>query len=254
MLFAIDIGNTNIVLGVFNGDELVGHWRLATGTNRTADEFLLQVKALFDLRDIRLADIDGIILATVVPTLIDPVVTMCERYFRQQPVIVGPGVKTGVAVEYEDPREVGADRVVNAVAAHLRYGGPCIVVDFGTATTLDAIDANGAYLGGAIAPGISISSEALFRHAARLPRVELLPPKVAIGRNTMSSMQSGIVYGYVGLVKELITRFRAELSPDAKVIATGGQAELIAPHTGMVDHIDPLLTLWGLKEIYRRNQ
>jgi type III pantothenate kinase len=253
MLLAIDIGNTNIVLGVFDGDELVADWRLSTRTSRTADEFLLQVKDLFDLQELSLSDIDGIVVASVVPTLVDSVVTMCQQYFRRRPMIIGPGVRTGVAIEYEDPREVGADRVVNAAAALVRYGTPCIIVDFGTATTIDAIDANGAYLGGAIAPGITIASEALFQYAAKLPRVELLAPGEAIGRNTITSMQSGIVYGYAGLVKELVGRFREELGGRAAVIATGGQSALIAPHTGMIDHVDPLLTLWGLREIYRRN-
>lgn len=254
MLLAIDIGNTNIVLGVFAGEELRAHWRLSTQTDRTADEFLLQVKGLFQLSGLTLAEVTGVVLASVVPTLVDPVLVMCRRSMGCEPLVIGPGVKTGVAIEYEDPREVGADRVVNAAAAHLRYGGPCIVVDFGTALTVDAIDEKGAYLGGAIAPGMTIASEALFAHAAKLPRVELTPPLSAIGRHTATSMQSGIVFGYVGLVKELIHRFRAELGAEAKVIATGGQAELIAPHTGLVDHLDPLLTLWGLKEIHRRNQ
>jgi type III pantothenate kinase len=217
------------------------------------------VKDLFSLRELSLTAITAIVVSNVVPPLNEAVTDLCVRHFGAQPLMIGPGVKTGMAIEYEDPREVGADRIVNGVAAYELYGGPAVVVDFGTATTVDAVSGTGHYLGGAIAPGIGISVDALFEHAARLPRVDLVKPRRAIGRNTVHSMQAGIFYGYVGLVKELIRRFRDELSGASegtppKVIATGGLASVLSEEVPDISVVDPLLTLKGLRIVYGRNR
>ncbi|MGB9791812.1 MAG: type III pantothenate kinase [Thermacetogeniaceae bacterium] len=254
MMLVIDVGNTNICLGLFSGDELLTSWRLGTDRRRTADEFGMILKGLFDFRGFTFGEIEAIAMSSVVPPLTPVLTTMCRRYFGKEPLVVGPGVKTGMPIRYESPREVGADRIVNAVAVVHRYGCPAVVVDFGTATTFCAISRDGEYLGGAIAPGIAVSTEALFERAAKLPRVELARPRQVIGKNTVASMQSGIYYGFVGQVDELVTRIKEEMGePDAVVVATGGLARLICEGTRTVDHVDPHLTLWGLKIIYERN-
>ncbi len=255
MLLVFDIGNTQIVVGVFDdGGWLVSDWRLATDRQKTVDEYGMMMKNLFLDRKLDYTKVSGAIISSVVPPLTNSIVQMTENYFKVTPLVVGPGIKTGLAIKYENPREVGADRVVNAVAGIKLYGAPLIIVDFGTATTFCAIAANGDYLGGAIAPGLGITSEALFLRTAKLPRVELIKPKNVIGKNTINSMQSGLIYGYVGLVETLITRIKDEMGVNPKVIATGGLAELVASETKLIDKINPYLTLEGLQELYRLNQ
>jgi len=255
MLLVIDVGNTNIVAGVYrdDSDELVVHWRLSTDPNRTADEYGLLFEGLFEHSDLTLDGVKAVVISSVVPPLTPTVEWMVQKYLGLKPLIVGPGVKTGMNILYEDPKEVGADRIVNAVAAYHRHGGPLIIVDFGTATTFDAISVDGAYLGGAIAPGIGISTEALFQHAAKLPRIELSRPKAVIGRTTAASMQSGIIFGFAGQVDEVVRRMKRELGGKAKVVATGGFAPLIARETSTIEVVDDLLTLEGLRLIYHRN-
>ena len=253
MLLAIDIGNTNIVVGVFDGEKLKATWRLGTDVHKLEDEYAALLLNLLSMKGLAFADIDDAIISSSVPPLVTVFEELCRRYFEVTPMVVGPGIKTGVRISIENPREVGADRVVNAAAAHKLYGGPLIVIDFGTATTLDAVSEEGDYLGGAIAPGIVISSEALFEHAAKLPRVELVRPPKAIGRNSVSAMQSGIVFGYVGLIEGLVARMQKELGGTAKVIATGGLANIIASETGVVDAVELDLTLVGLRLIYELN-
>ncbi len=253
-LLCIDIGNTNIVLGIYQGEKLLSHWRIATDHRKMPDEYAMLLTDLFAHRGQRLEKIDGISLASVVPPLTGVFEELSRRYLGREPLVVGAGVKTGVRIRYDNPREVGADRVANAAAAYRLYGGPACIVDFGTATAFDAISAEGDYLGGAIAPGISISAEALFRHTAKLPRIDLVRPPRAIGSNTVQSMQSGLLFGYVGLVEGMVTRFRRELGDDMKVIATGGLAEVIARETDILQIIDPWLTLKGLRLIYNLNR
>jgi type III pantothenate kinase len=253
MLLALDVGNTNTVVGVFEGATLKVHWRLSTRRAGTSDEYGVFVKSLFDFAGLDFRAITAVILSTVVPAVQQPLEDMSRQLFGVDPLNVGPGIRTGIPILYDAPREVGADRIVNAVAAFEQYGGPCIVVDFGTATTFDAISARGEYLGGAICPGVGISAEALFERAARLPRVEISRPKAVIGKNTVHSMQAGIYFGYLGLVEGLVTRMREELGGTPKVIATGGLANLLLTGSGIVDHVDPLLTLTGLRILYERN-
>jgi len=252
MLLALDIGNTNIVLGLFDQGELQAHWRLATDRHKTADQYALDFSGLLSLRGFTLAQVDTAIISNVVPPLMDRCKELGRKYFDAEPLVVGENVQAGLPIRYSPPSEVGADRLVNAVAAIERCGCPVIVVDFGTATTVDVVNPDGEYLGGAIAPGIAVASEALFAQAARLPRIELALPPTAIGGNTIHAMQAGIMYGYVGLVRELVTRFRAELGVAAPVIATGGLCEVLSPETGVVDYVDPELTLRGLWLIYER--
>ena len=254
MLLCIDIGNTNITLGLFQGETLGPRWRLATDHEKMPDEFALQVLGLLDYAGNSPKDIDRASIASVVPPLTGKWVEVCRNSLGCDPLVVDAGVHTGVRVRYDDPRAVGADRVVDAVAAYRLYGGPAIIIDFGTATVFDAISAEGDYLGGAIAPGISIAADALFTRAAKLTRVEIARPPSAIGRNTTHSVQSGLLFGYVGLVEGMVARFRAELGEGAKVIGTGGLAELIARETAVIHFLAPWLTLDGLRMVYEMNQ
>ncbi|HEX7972973.1 MAG TPA: type III pantothenate kinase [Anaerolineales bacterium] len=253
MLLTVDIGNTNLTLGLYDGETIGPHWRLATVHDRMPDEYGLQFVGLLSHAGYSLEDLNGICLASVVPPLTGKVVEACRQYLAQDPLVVDTGVKTGVRIRYEDPRAVGADRIVDAAAVQRLYGGPACVVDFGTGTTFDAISAEGDYLGGAIAPGISIAAEALFLRAAKLPRVDLQRPPTAIGRNTVHAMQSGLLFGYVGLTEGMIARFRSELGPEMKVIATGGLAEIVARETDAIQIIAPWLTLDGLRIIWGMN-
>ncbi len=259
MLLAIDVGNTNIVLGVFDGDRLGWSWRLATHRERTADELGILVSELFTHAGLPRDGISGIILSSVVPPQTRPVAEMCRRYFSRDALVVDPATNSGMPVLYEPKTDVGADRVVNAVAAYELYGRerhrPLIVVDFGTATTFDAITKRGEYLGGVICPGVQISADALFQRAARLPRVDVQRPASVIGRTTVTSMQSGLFFGYVGMVDGLVARMRAELGePQAFSIGTGGLAEVIAGETQAIEQVNPDLTLLGLKMIWERNR
>lgn len=254
MILVVDVGNTNIVLGIYQDKELLHHFRISTSRQSTVDEYGVLIHNLFQMSNILVSEIEGVIVSSVVPPLVGVVEEMCRKYIKKTPLIVGPGIKTGLNLRYENPREVGADRIVNAVAAVDKYGGPLIVVDFGTATTFDCIDSHGNYLGGAIVPGIGIATEALVQRASKLPRVELEKPKKVIGRNTVHAMQAGIIYGYAGQVDGLVRRIKAEMESDhVKVIATGGLAELIASETNSIDEIDSMLTLEGLRIIYNRN-
>ncbi len=253
MILAVDVGNTNTVLGVFDGDELLADYRVSTDKQRTADEWGMLLLELLGHGKIDVSGICGVIISSVVPPAITELEKMSRRYFRCEPEIVGPGMKTGMPIRYENPKEVGADRIVNAVAAYELYGGPLIIVDFGTATTFCAVDECGEYLGGAIAPGIMISAEALYMRAARLPRVELTKPQSVIGKNTVSSMQSGILYGFVGQVDGIVRRMKRELGGRAKVIATGGIAEAISFESDEVDEVNRNLTLIGLRILWERN-
>ena len=253
MLLAVDIGNSNISLGVFRGEELKATWRIATDVNKQADEYEAMFHGMLSIRSLQPSCIKESVICSVVPPLTGVFQEFCERYLGHKPLIVGTGVKTGIRIHYESPRDVGADRVADAVAAYHKYGGPVIVVDFGTATVLDAISGDGVYLGGAIAPGIGIAAEALFARTSKLHRVELLAPSTAIGKNTVDSMQSGLIFGYVGLVEELVRRFQKELGQKARVVATGGLAPIIAKETPVLETVDPDLTLEGLRLIHQMN-
>lgn len=256
MILVIDIGNTNIVLGVYEGDKLLHNWRLSTSRQSTTDEYGVMIYNLFTMTKLSVTDIEGVILSSVVPPIMHTMEMLCKKYLNKAPLIVGPGVKTGLNIRIENPREVGADRIVNAVAAIELYGGlrPLVVVDFGTATTFDVIDVKGNYIGGAIVPGIGVSTEALYQRAAKLPRIELTKPKSVIGRNTVHSMQAGIIFGYAGQVDGIVDRITNELGAEPTVIATGGMAELIASESRTIDTTNPLLTLEGLRLIYNRNK
>lgn len=254
MLLALDIGNTNITLGVFEGERLRATWRLSPDPRRPADEYAIPVLGLLRAEGIAPGDITEAVLASVVPDMVPVFEQLCRRYFRLSPLVVGTGTRTGVRILYENPRDVGADRVCDVVAALKLYGPPpLVIVDLGTATVFDAVDANGDYLGGAIAPGIGIASEALFERAAKLYRVELERPKAVIGRNTVAAIQSGVLYGYVELVEGMVRRFREELGGHATVIGTGGWAQRLSKVTRVFDHVDTELTLVGLRLIHEAN-
>ena len=258
MLLAIDIGNTNIVLGAYRGKgadaQLIGDFRIRTDRDRTTDEHGILVKNLLAHRGIALSDVHAVAISSVVPTMRETLADLSRRYFDTEPFVVGPDTDAGIAIHYRPASDVGADRICNAVGAFARYGGPAIVVDYGTATTFDAIAPNGDYLGGAILPGIGISMDALFRQAARLYRVELVAPPQAIGANTVHAMQSGLVFGFAGQTDAMVERFRRELGPAARVIATGGLAELIHAESRTIEVVDQLVTLEGLRLLFERTQ
>ena len=254
MILVVDIGNSNIVLGVYRGEELLHHWRLSTNRTATVDEYGIMIHNLFEYAGVKFAQLEGVIISSVVPPIMNTIEELCAKYLKKKPLIVGPGVKTGLNIRYENPRDVGADRIVNAVAAIELYGPPLIIVDFGTATTFDFIDPAGDYLGGAIVPGVFISTEALYQKAARLPRIELSKPKSTVGRTPATSMQAGIIYGYAGQVDGIVWRMMEEFQVQPKVIATGGLAELISGETKTIHEVNQLLTLQGLKMIYEKNR
>jgi type III pantothenate kinase len=253
LLLGIDVGNTQTVIGVFDAGELQEHWRISTERERTADEMALTVGSFLAFVGRTMSEVTGMIISSVVPEMTSALARMAREILKLEPIVVDSSTDTGIEVLYEDPRQVGADRLVNAVAAVNKYGTPCIVVDFGTATTWDAIDSAGRYVGGTIAPGIEISADALFNQAARLARVELEAPEKAIGRNTVESIQSGIIYGTAGQVDRVVELFKEQLGQDARVVATGGLAEVVVGNCRTVDVLDPLLTLDGLRLIYDRN-
>lgn len=253
-MLALDVGNTNITVGVFDGTKLKATWRIGTDVHRTSDEYGSLFADLVERHKLEVSSINEAVLCSVVPPLVGVFEEMCRRYFRTKPLVVEAGVKTGVKICLDNPREVGADRVVNAVAAHHLYGGPVIVIDLGTAITFDAVSEEGDYLGGAIAPGIAIATEALFTRTAALPRLDLDVPKKAIGRNTVAAMLSGIIYGYAGLIEGVVSRIQKELGVKAKVVATGGYAELLARETPVIEEVNPDLTLIGLRLIYEMNR
>jgi type III pantothenate kinase len=255
MLLAVDVGNTNTDLGIFRGRQLAARWSLATSRNRTVDEYGVTIRSLFAAEGLDPSTIEAIMVACVVPPLESTLEAVARRYLRASPLFVAPGIKTGMPVLVDNPLEVGADRIVNGVAAYDRFRRAVIVIDFGTATTFDAVSEKGEYLGGAIAPGVGISAQALFEATAKLPRIDLRRPDRAIGRSTVASMQSGIFYGYLGLVREILERVRSEMGGSPAVIATGGARPLLEPDlAGWVDEIDPNLTLTGLRILYERNR
>jgi type III pantothenate kinase len=255
MILVMDVGNSNIVLGVYEGKKLLYHWRMGTDREKTSDEFGMFIVSLFNNEKIDIRSVEAVIIASVVPPIMYSLEHAIKKYFKLEPMIIGPGLKTGINIKYENPREVGADRIVNAVSAFETYGGPLIIVDFGTATTFCAITSKGEYLGGVICPGVKISAEALFQKAAKLPRIELAKPESVIGRNTVVSMQSGIVYGYVGQVDYIVNRMKKEMKEDnIKVIATGGLARLISIESTSINEINGFLTLEGLRIIYEKNK
>ena len=261
MLLVVDVGNTNTVLGLFEANpggqskprKLIAHWRVSTNKSQTVDEYGVLFRNLFAMNGIEVGAVQGIVISSVVPPLDSTLREVCERYFQLKPLFIEPGVKTGMPVHYDNPAEVGADRIVNGVAAFEKFGGPCIVVDFGTATTFDVVSAKGEYLGGVITPGIGISADALFERTARLPRVDIRKPPSMIATNTVNSLQAGLYYGYLGLIDGILERLIAELGDDVKVVATGGLATLMGGGSKYIREVDDLLTLEGLRIIYERN-
>ncbi len=257
MLLAFDVGNTNIVIGLFEGEELIGSWRMKTDKNKSVDEYGMLIKQFFEYEHMDMKAVSDVIISTVVPPVLYTLQHLSRKYFGKKAIVVGPGVKTGMIIKYDNPKQIGSDRIVNAVAAYDKYGGPLIIVDMGTATTFCAVSEKGEYLGGTIAPGLKISSEALVEKTAKLPKVEIEEPGKTICKNTTESIQSGLVYGHVGLVEYVINRMKLEVSPEGKpvkVIATGGLAQLIADITDVIDYIERDLTLDGLRIIYRKNR
>ncbi len=254
MLLVIDVGNTNTVIGIYEEDKLLNHWRVRTVVDHTIDEYGMLILNLYKTSKIGSRSISNIIISCVVPSMLNILEPLCKKYFHVTPLIVGPGIKTGMPIYYDNPREVGADRIVNAVAAHEKYEGDLIVVDFGTATTFDYVTKKGEYMGGCIAPGVVISSEALFERASKLPPVELCRPKCVVAKDTVSSMQAGIMFGYAGLVDGIVDRIREETKTEPTVIATGGLADVIASETSSIDCVDEMLTLEGLRIIFLRNK
>ena len=254
MIFTLDIGNTNIKTALFDGERMVKYWRVSTSSTYTSDEYGILLCNLFAHEGVSPADVEGIAISSVVPTINFTIEHMCQNYFHQQPMIVAPGIKTGINIKYENPRELGSDRIANAVAAYTEYGGPCIYIDFGTATTFGVVDEEGSFLGGCICPGIKVASEALVSGTAKLPRFAIAKPENVIGRTTLTNLQSGMYYGYVGLVSHIVHKIKQELGrPDAIVEATGGMAVLISEESKVIDKLDGLLTLKGLRLIYERN-
>lgn len=257
MLLVIDVGNTNIVFGVYDGKKLIYDRRIATDKEKTSDEYGMLFDQFFKHDNIEIEDIDDIIISSVVPTLMHTLPAMAQRYFNIVPIVIGPGVKTGMNIKYDNPKEVGADRIVNAVAAYEKYGGPVIIVDFGTANTFCYVNKEGEYLGGVITPGISISAEALFLRTAKLPKVEITKPEKVIGKNTITSIQSGLIYGFAGMIDYIIDKMIEEMNQskeDVMVVATGGFANLISAETKNIKVVDKYLTLEGLRIIYERNK
>jgi type III pantothenate kinase len=253
VLLAVDVGNTQTMLGLYQGDRLAESWRVATEAERTGDEIAALVARLLELSDLGFEDLTGVVLSSTVPLLVRSYQELADRYAEAPLLVLGPGVKTGIPVLYDDPREVGPDRIANAVAAREHYGAPCIVVDFGTSTNFDAVSTAGEYVGGVLAPGVEISMDALFLRAARLTKVDFVAPETVIGKTTASALQSGLVYGFAGQVDGIVRRMREELSDTAPAIATGGLADLIAPHSETIERVDPLLTLEGLRLVWHRN-
>jgi type III pantothenate kinase len=254
MILVIDVGNTHTVIGVYKEEKLLFHWRISTNIEKTEDEYGILVKNLLANSELSLTDITGIAISCVIPPVVWVLKKMSVDYFKVSPIIVGPGTKTGIYIKTDNPKEVGADRIVNSIAAYKLYGGPVIIVDFGTATTFCAVNKDGVYLGGAIAPGIEISAKALAEKTAKLPKIEIIKPKHSIGSNTITAMESGIFFGYLGLTNELIKRFKRELGKDSLVVATGGYSELIGNECKLIDKINPFLTLIGLYLVYEMNK
>ena len=254
MILTMDIGNTNIKTALFNGTEMYKYWRMSTNITSTSDEYGVRLMSMFDYEGVSRDVVEGIVVSSVVPTINYTIEHMLLNYIGKAPLFVAPGVKPGINIRYENPRELGSDRIANAVAAYEEYGGPCIFIDFGTATTFGVLDREGSFLGGSICPGIKLSSEALVTGTAKLPRFELNKPENVIGRTTLSNLQSGMYYGYVGLVRNIVRKIRQELGEDALVVATGGMALMIAEESKVIDKLDGLLTLKGLRLIYERNQ
>ena len=255
MILTLDIGNSNIKTALFEGDEMAHYWRISTSLSKTSDEYGILLMSMFAHEGVKPEEVEGIAISSVVPTINFTIEHMCQNYFHMQPMMVAPGIKTGINIKYENPRELGSDRIANAVAAYAQYGGPCIFIDFGTATTFGVVDENGSFLGGSIFPGIKVASEALVSGTAKLPRFAIEKPESVIGRTTLTNLQSGMYYGYVGLVKHIVQKMKQELGrQDAIVVATGGMALLISEESKVIDKLDGLLTLKGLRMIYERNK
>lgn len=255
MILTLDIGNSNIKTALFEGEEMAHYWRISTSLSKTSDEYGILLMSMFAHEGVKPEEVEGIAISSVVPTINFTIEHMCQNYFHMQPMMVAPGIKTGINIKYENPRELGSDRIANAVAAYAQYGGPCIFIDFGTATTFGVVDENGSFLGGSIFPGIKVASEALVSGTAKLPRFAIEKPESVIGRTTLTNLQSGMYYGYVGLVKHIVQKMKQELGrQDAIVVATGGMALLISEESKVIDKLDGLLTLKGLRMIYERNK